>query len=52
MHKLAQEFNSYHDDDSELPLEEKFGTSMVVALRPWTLNVFEELRRPEKIKIF
>lgn len=33
LERLAAEFNELHDADIGLPLSERFGTSMVVALR-------------------
>lgn len=52
LQRLAAEFNSCHDDDSNLPLADRFGTSMVLAIRPWELNAFEALRRPGQEKLF
>ncbi|MCP4980072.1 MAG: helix-turn-helix transcriptional regulator [Gammaproteobacteria bacterium] len=52
MRKLAEEFNSNHDEDSSLRLEDRFGTSMVLAIRPWELKAFNDLRRPDKGKVF
>lgn len=50
--KLAADFNTHHDDDISLPLADRFGTSMVLAIRPWELNAFEALRRPGREKFF
>jgi len=43
--RLAKEFNQLHDLDSELPANERFGTSIMIAMRPWELHVFESFRR-------
>jgi len=33
------------DDSDSLPLDERFGCSLLMAIRPWEPKVFEELRR-------
>ena len=50
--KLAEEFYSFHEDDSDLPLPDRFGTSMVIAIRPWEFKAFDDLRRPGQEKSF
>ena len=45
MRRLIQEFHHCLEKDRKLPLEEKWGTGLVVAMRPWRLPVFEKLRR-------
>ncbi len=50
--RLAQEFRQLHNEDQSLSLDERFGTSMVVAIRPWELSTFESLRRKEDSRIF
>lgn len=45
MERLVQEFRQFNDDDQELPLSERFGSSMMVAIRPWELAVFETYRK-------
>lgn len=52
MEKLAMEFNTLHKEDEHLPLEQRFGTSLVLAMRPWEPKVFEEVRRKPNTKIF
>jgi len=42
--KLAQEYKRFNDDDQSLPLNERYGTSMIIAMRPWELAAFEEFR--------
>jgi len=49
---LAEEFNSFHDDDSGLPLADRIGNSMVIAIRPWEFKPFENLHRPGQEKSF
>ncbi len=50
--RLAQEFRQFHNEDSSLPLEERFGSSMVLAIRPWELAAFESLRCSEDLRVF
>lgn len=50
--RLIAEFNELHDEDTELPLDERYGTSLLVALRPWELGYFRELKRHPEEKIF
>lgn len=50
MRRLAQEFLHCHQEDQVLPLRERFGVSLVVAIRPWEMEVFARYRRPEAIK--
>ncbi len=42
--KLAQEYKRFNDDDQSLPLNERHGTSMIIAMRPWELAAFEKFR--------
>lgn len=52
MQRLAQDFRHLNEEDKTLPLAERFGTSLVLALRPWELAVFAKLRRPGTDKDF
>ncbi len=52
MEKLMAEFNELHEDDAALPLDQRFGSSILVALRPWEFNYFSELRRNPEVKRF
>ena len=51
MERLIAEFNELHDEDAALPLAERFGTSLLVAMRPWEFGFFRDLRRTEE-KVF
>lgn len=44
--KLINTFEETHREEESISLTEKFGTSMVVAMRPWDINLFEQHRRP------
>ena len=52
MDRLVAQFNELHDEDAGLPLEERFGSSLLVAIRPWEFSYFRELRRDAKEKVF
>jgi transcriptional regulator with XRE-family HTH domain len=52
MERLMAEFNELHGDDAGLPLPERFGTSIMVAMRPWEFSYFRELRRNPDAKVF
>ncbi len=43
--RLTEDFRRLHNDDRETLAEERFGTSMVLAMRPWELPEFQEFRR-------
>jgi DNA-binding Xre family transcriptional regulator len=49
---LAQEMNDMNLESEALPLEQRFGTSLMMAIRPWEINVFEELRRAPDDRVF
>lgn len=48
--RLAQDFRHLHQEDLTLPINDRHGMSMVLAIRPWELTAFAELRRPEAAK--
>lgn len=52
MQRLARDFRALHDKDSQLALEDKYGTSLVLAIRPWELAAFTQWRRPGLDKRF
>jgi transcriptional regulator with XRE-family HTH domain len=52
LERLVAEFNELHNEDVGLPLEQRFGTSMVVALRAWEFGLFRKLRRNPDAKPF
>lgn len=52
LERLAAEFNELHNADIGLPLNERFGTSMVVAMRTWEFGAFRKLRRQANSKPF
>ncbi|WP_108124142.1 helix-turn-helix domain-containing protein [Saccharospirillum mangrovi] len=50
--RLAKEFDQMSLEDSQLPLDETFGTGMVLAMRPWELSIFTRMRRGPILKKF
>jgi len=48
--RLAHAFNEMSNDDESFPMDEKFGLSVLMAIRPWGVEVFESLRRSEARK--
>lgn len=50
--RLMTEFNELHQSDVSLPLSERYGTGLVVALRAWEFKLFDELRREPGGKTF
>lgn len=50
--RLVAEFNELHTEDMGLPLQERYGSSLLVAFRPWEFGFFSDLRRESKSKPF
>jgi DNA-binding Xre family transcriptional regulator len=51
MRRLEAEFTELHNQDMGLPLEDRFGTSLFIAMRPWAPDVFKKLlRKPTQVK--
>ena len=42
---LAREFSSLQQDDARLPARSRFNTGLMMAIRPWELSVFAELKK-------
>ena len=42
---LAREFSSLQQDDARLPARSRFNTGLMLAIRPWELTVFADLKR-------
>ncbi len=45
MRKIAEEFDALVEEDSQLDHSMREGTTVVMAIRPWELSLFTELRR-------
>ncbi|MDX1756101.1 MAG: helix-turn-helix transcriptional regulator [Marinobacter sp.] len=46
LRRLALDFRHCHQEDLGLPLDQRFGMSMMLAIRPWEVAVFQQYRRP------
>jgi DNA-binding Xre family transcriptional regulator len=49
---LAQEMHELNIESESLPLEQRFGTSLMMAIRPWEIKAFAELRRAQDQRVF
>lgn len=50
LQRVAKEFDELSREDARLPLSDTFGTSVILAVRPWELSAFTKLRKvPQKI---
>ncbi|GAB1263418.1 helix-turn-helix transcriptional regulator [Aurantivibrio infirmus] len=45
MKRLAQEFNEMAQDDMALPLDKRFGNTLVLAVRQWRYSLFDQFTR-------
>ncbi|MFV2055039.1 MAG: helix-turn-helix domain-containing protein [Thiohalomonadales bacterium] len=45
MDHLAREFDELNSDDAGLGINERFGSTVVLAMRPWTYGLFESIRK-------
>jgi len=48
---LAKEFSELHRQDTRLPLDKRHNLGLLLALRPWDLEVFRPLRRKRENSI-
>ncbi len=46
LRRVARDFAEQHRDDLRLPLAQRFGTSLLIAMRPWEPRAFRQVRRP------
>ena len=49
---LADDANELREDSASLPLAERFGCSLIMAVRPWEVAVFDAMRRVSNEKKF
>lgn len=45
MERLAADFNDQNQEDRHLPIHQRLGCSMILAMRPWRPEIFQKLRR-------
>ncbi len=50
--RLAEDAHELKEDSEMLPLEERFGCTLIMAIRPWEVKIFDELRRVPNEKRF
>ena len=50
--RLGEETNELEKESESLPLDQRFGVSVVMAIRPWEPKLFDELRRVPNEKKF
>ena len=49
---LAYDANELKSESESLPLDDKFGCSLIMAIRPWEVKLFDQLRRVPNDKHF
>ncbi|MEJ2610344.1 MAG: XRE family transcriptional regulator [Candidatus Thiodiazotropha sp.] len=47
MERLAREFDELSNDDARLPLQERDGTTVVMAMRPWRYGLFNRFKKSQ-----
>jgi len=47
LHDLALEFTELHRADAQLPLNQRYNMGLLIAMRPWELDIFKPLLREE-----
>ncbi|MEQ5836712.1 helix-turn-helix transcriptional regulator [Marinobacter sp. NFXS9] len=52
LRRLALDFRHCHQEDLSLPLDERYGMSLMLAIRPWEIGVFRDYRRPDAEKVY
>ena len=52
MQHLARELSDMNIESESLPLEQRFGTSLMMAIRPWEIEVFRQLWRVKDNRVF
>ena len=49
---LADDAHDLREHSENLPLSDRFGCSLIMAIRPWEVKVFDALRREPNTKKF
>ncbi len=52
INKLKQQFNQLSEQDQHLNMEQRHGTTLLIGMRPWEMDLFAQLRRYQNIKHF
>ena len=50
--RLVSEYYELYEQDAKLPHTQRFGATMIVAMRPLELSIFKSMRRPGKDKSY
>ncbi len=50
--RVAEDAHDLREHSESLPLSDRFGCSLIMAIRPWEVKVFDELRRVPNTKKF
>ncbi|WP_428609555.1 hypothetical protein [Sedimenticola sp.] len=45
LEQLVREFDELNQDDAQLPFEQRFGTTVVLALRRWQYGLFDQFKK-------
>lgn len=48
MRRLAREFDQHKQFDKHAPADQRKGTTLVMAIRPWALEIFEKYKRGQQ----
>ncbi|SDW34589.1 helix-turn-helix domain-containing protein [Marinobacter mobilis] len=52
LRRLALDFRHCHQEDLSLPLDQRFGMSLMMAIRPWEVSVFQQYRKSGDNKLY
>ncbi len=52
INKLKQQFSQLSEQDQHLKMEQRHGTTLLIGMRPWEMNLFAQFRRYQNIKHF
>ena len=50
--RLKQQFSQLSEQDRYLKMEQRHGTSLLIGMRPWEMELFAQLRRFQNVKNF
>ncbi len=50
--RLTEDAQDLRDDSEHLPFDKRYGCTLIMAIRPWEVKIFEDLRRVPNEKTF
>ena len=50
--RLKQQFSQLSEQDQHLKMQQRHGTTMLIGMRPWEMELFAKLRRYQNIKLY